>query len=261
MSHMADLEKPSLGVQPPAADIVPNNVEIKTPSTKDASSSEAEAEGHNKPEKEKEGSIKDYFVSSVQGNKSHRLISRQRIFKYADRLDILLYSIAITGGVAVGAALPLMTLVFGQSTAAFNNVAVGGVNAQQFTSKINHLVLYFVYLFIARFVIGYVATLCICVAATRTTRALRKAFLDSLLRQEVWYFDKEGNGSPSTQVTTSTLLNCRACRAIADRTLQTATASTKASPRSSTHLSKVSPYSSRHTLWHLLSSGNLLLSP
>ena len=97
-----------------------------------------------------------------------------------------MYSIAIAGGVAVGAALPLMTLVFGQSTAAFSNVAAGGANAQQFTSTINHLVLYFVYLFIARFVIGYIATIWICMAGTRTTGALIKAFFVSVVGVEVW---------------------------------------------------------------------------
>lgn len=96
-----------------------------------------------------------------------------------------------------------MTLVFGSSTATFNSQATGQGNGEQFTAQINHLVLYFVYLFVARFVIGYVATLCICIAATRTTRAMRKAFLESLLRQEVWHFDKEDNGSPATQVTMS----------------------------------------------------------
>ncbi|TKA64596.1 hypothetical protein B0A55_10114, partial [Friedmanniomyces simplex] len=181
---MTDVEK-SLGAPPPpAAAVAPIKAELDKPSSNDAASSEVAEE---KPEKEKKEGIKDFF----------------RIFKYADRLDVILYTIALSGGVAVGAALPLMTLVFGSSTAAFNNVATGQSNAQQFTAHINHLVLYFVYLFIARFVIGYIATLCICIAATRTTRALRKAFLDSLLRQEVWYFDREGNGSPATQVTTN----------------------------------------------------------
>ncbi len=151
-----------------------------------------------------------------------------------------------------------MTLVFGSSTAAFNNVATGQNSAQQFTARINHLVLYFVYLFIARFVIGYIATLCICIAATRTTRALRKAFLDSLLRQEVWYFDREGNGSPATQVTTSTRSSANRRCVIADRVLQTATVSIKASPRSYTHSSRVSHYSSPRTLSHLPFSGSWL---
>ncbi|MCJ1396244.1 hypothetical protein MMC18_009133 [Xylographa bjoerkii] len=180
---MLDAEK-SLGTQPPTADHgnTPSKVEPKGSSEEHADLS---VTVEDKPEEEKKGGLKDYF----------------RIFQYADRLDILLYAIALTGGLAVGAALPLMTLVFGSSTASFNDFAGGHGIAQQFTAQINHLVLYFVYLFIARFVIGYLATLCICIAATRTTRSLRKAFLESLLRQEVWHFDKEGNGSPATQVT------------------------------------------------------------
>ena len=75
---MADLEKPSLGMQPPAAQLLPHDSEIKinTPETNDASPSDSE--GHDEPgkekgkaqvkekeeEKEREGSIKDYFVSS-----------------------------------------------------------------------------------------------------------------------------------------------------------------------------------------------------
>lgn len=95
-----------------------------------------------------------------------------------------------------------MTLVFGKSTAAFNQQATGQ-DSSTFTSNINSLVLYFVYLFIARFIIGYLGTLCICIAAARTTCALREDFLDKLLRQDVAHFDKDGTGSAATQVTTS----------------------------------------------------------
>ncbi|KAK5122831.1 hypothetical protein LTR85_003746 [Meristemomyces frigidus] len=181
---MPDVEKP-LGALAPPVDSMPRKVESGDPSSSD----DAQSAGVDKDEKEKEkeGGVKDYF----------------RIFQYADRLDVLLYCIALTGAAAVGAALPLMTLVFGSSTATFNDYAVGQGGARQFTARIDHLVLYFVYLFVARFVIGYIGTLCICIAATRTTRNLRKAFLESLLRQEVWHFDREGNGSPATQVTSN----------------------------------------------------------
>jgi ATP-binding cassette subfamily B (MDR/TAP) protein 1 len=111
--------------------------------------------------------------------------------------------IAIAGAIVVGAALPLMTLVFGSSTSSFNDYAVNRGDARQFQDNINRLVLYFVYLFVGRFVIGYVATLCICVAAARTTNSLRKAFLESLLRRQVSQFDMQDNGSAATQVTTS----------------------------------------------------------
>jgi len=254
---MPDFEK-SLGAQAPTADNMPSKVELEKPSSDDADSSEV---AEDKPEKEKEGGIKDYFAS---GQPEHLcwigLTHRQRIFQYADRLDIFLYAIALTGGVAVGAALPLMTLVFGSSTASFSNFAAGQGNAQQFTAQINHLVLYFVYLFVARFVIGYVATLCICIAATRTTRSLRKTFLKSLLRQEVWHFDKEGNESPATQITMSTWSSTTRY-SIADRSSQTAIVSIKILSRNCIHSFRASHFSSRDILWHSLFSESLLSLP
>lgn len=101
-----------------------------------------------------------------------------------------------------------MTLVFGQSTAEFNQQATGQ-DSSTFTSNINTLVLYFVYIFVARFVIGYLGTLCICIAAARTTCALREDFLDKLLRQDVAHFDKGDSGFAATQVTTSKNLNIK----------------------------------------------------
>lgn len=130
----------------------------------------------------------------------------QRIFRYADRLDCVLYGIAIAGGIASGTVLPLMTLVFGSSTSTLSDYSSGRLDRQGFHDAINNLVLYFVYLFVGRFIIGYVSTLCICIAAARTTNSIRKAFLSALLRQEIPHFDTQGNGSAAIQVTTSTNL-------------------------------------------------------
>jgi ATP-binding cassette subfamily B (MDR/TAP) protein 1 len=96
-----------------------------------------------------------------------------------------------------------MTIIFGQFTAKFTNFTSGHGPVSDFSDAVNQLVLYFVYLFAARFVIVYVGNLCVSIAALRTTRAIRYAFLESTLRQEVWHFDKESNGSISSQVTTS----------------------------------------------------------
>ncbi len=59
---MPDFEK-SLGAQAPTADNMPSKVELKKPSSDDADSSEV---AEDKPEKEKEGGIKDYFASVNQ---------------------------------------------------------------------------------------------------------------------------------------------------------------------------------------------------
>jgi ATP-binding cassette, subfamily B (MDR/TAP), member 1 len=96
-----------------------------------------------------------------------------------------------------------MTLVFGSSTSAFNDVATGAQSRAEFSNRINHLVLYFVYIFVARFVIGYVGTLAISIAAARVTRSVRQAYLEATLRQEISFFDQESTGSAATQVTTN----------------------------------------------------------
>jgi ATP-binding cassette, subfamily B (MDR/TAP), member 1 len=97
-----------------------------------------------------------------------------------------------------------MTVVFGSSTTTFSQYGSGAPGAlAEFHRKINHLVLWFVYLFVARFVLGYVGTLCVCIGAARTTKALRKHFLEKLLRQEIAHFDIKGGGAVAGQVTTS----------------------------------------------------------
>lgn len=148
---------------------------------------------------------------------------QQRIFQYTDRLDRLLYAIAAIGAIVSGAALPLMTLVFGASTRTFSNFSRNDTDPAAFQNEVNGLVLYFVYLFVGRFVINYIGkdnyaelamgpgrgakpfagTLCVCLAATRTTNALRRAFLDSLVRKEIGHFDTADSGSTAAQVTTS----------------------------------------------------------
>jgi ATP-binding cassette subfamily B (MDR/TAP) protein 1 len=97
-----------------------------------------------------------------------------------------------------------MTLIFGESAKTFSDQLSGnGESPSGFESQVKTLVLYFVYLFVGRFAIGYLSTLCVCIAAARTTNALRKAFLESLLRKEIAHFDAGDNGSPATQVTTN----------------------------------------------------------
>jgi ATP-binding cassette subfamily B (MDR/TAP) protein 1 len=86
---------------------------------------------------------------------------------------------------------------------AFNNFAVGLLSPSEYMNQVDQFTLYFVYLFIAKFVLVYVYCLSASVAAVRTTKALRLDFLQSLLRQEISFFDSQEGGSPSIKVTTN----------------------------------------------------------
>lgn len=82
--------------------------------------------------------------------------------------------------------------------------------------------LYFVYLFVGKFVLAYVWTVrssqtlsltsydakrsdqfSLSLSAMRTTKALRIHFLSQLLRQDIAFFDSNKSGPPSVQVTTN----------------------------------------------------------
>ncbi|KIW65217.1 hypothetical protein PV04_07495 [Phialophora macrospora] len=152
-----------------------------------SSQDDSEPSGDKAEQKKDEGSIKDYF----------------RVFKYADKYDWALNAVACSSAIASGAALPLMSLVFGTFTTKFNNFATGTSTPAQFRDDVDHFVLWFIYLFIGRFVATYIATAAVSIAATRTTRTLRKAFLEATLRQEIWHFDSKSNGATATQVTTN----------------------------------------------------------
>ncbi|KAF7553108.1 hypothetical protein G7Z17_g3861 [Cylindrodendrum hubeiense] len=129
--------------------------------------------------------------------------SYMRIFKFADRTSWILYSVAFAAAIAAGAALPLMDLVFGKFVMTFNNFAIGAVSPDDYMTEVSRYSLYFVYLFIAKFFLVYIHTVCVSTAAIRATKALRLDFLQSLLRQDMSYFDSEDTGSPSVKVTTN----------------------------------------------------------
>lgn len=127
----------------------------------------------------------------------------QRVFRFADRLDWILNFTSLICSIASGATLPLMTIVFGQFTGRFSDYASGKLDPEDFQDEVNTFVLWFVYLFVGKFVLSYLATLTVTVSGIRTTRVLRQRFLEHLLRTEIWYFDTANVGSPATQMTTN----------------------------------------------------------
>lgn len=115
----------------------------------------------------------------------------------------MLYAVGLSASIVSGAALPLMTIIFGSFAGRFNDFSSGAADPSAFRDEINTFVLWFIYLFVGRFVASYIANMAVSLAAIRTTRAIRKNLLDCTLRQEIWHFDNETTGSIASQVTTN----------------------------------------------------------
>ncbi|TWU71353.1 hypothetical protein ED733_002989 [Metarhizium rileyi] len=125
-----------------------------------------------------------------------------RVFTYNDRLGWCLNAIASLGMIGSGVALPLMDIVFGQFINTFNDFATGKLSPNGYMDEISRYTLYFVYLFIGKFLLTYLWTVLINITAIRTTKELRVDFVRQTLRQEISFFDSP-SASVSGQITTN----------------------------------------------------------
>ncbi|OJD25232.1 hypothetical protein ACJ73_03403, partial [Blastomyces percursus] len=82
-----------------------------------------------------------------------------RILGHGTLLDKILMGIATLCAAGAGTALPLMNIVFGNVVSDFNGYFITGseVTKEEFLSSANKSVLYIVYLFIGKFLLGYVS--------------------------------------------------------------------------------------------------------
>ncbi|KAH7112747.1 hypothetical protein B0J13DRAFT_657575 [Dactylonectria estremocensis] len=146
-----------------------------------------------------------------------------RVFTYNDLRGWILNVVAFVAMIAAGTLLPIMDIIFGKFINAFNDFVNGKLSPAGYRSEVgkyryalafltlifndlreNQLLssLYFVYLFVAKFVLTYLWTMLVSIAAIRTTMALRIDFVQQTLRQEVSFFDSPSS-SISGQITTN----------------------------------------------------------
>lgn len=92
---------------------------------------------------------------------------------YSTPLDHLLRLVGLICAIGSGTALPLMTLVFGSSVNEFNNYSSGKTPSDDLYQSICQNALWFLHLFIGRFILVYVYSVCFGISGIRTVSALR----------------------------------------------------------------------------------------
>ncbi|GAB1320227.1 GTPase-activating protein [Madurella fahalii] len=130
------------------------------------------------------------------------------LYRYSSRNDILIIIVAAICAIASGAALPLMTVVFGNLQGTFQNYFTPGstMTYDEFVGELSSLVLYFVYLAIGEFVTSYVATVGFIYTGEHISAKIREHYLESCMKQNIGFFDKIGAGEVTTRITADTNL-------------------------------------------------------
>ncbi|KAK4456597.1 P-loop containing nucleoside triphosphate hydrolase protein [Cladorrhinum samala] len=135
-------------------------------------------------------------------------VGMSTLYRYASRNDLIIIAVSSICAIASGAALPLMTIVFGNLQGTFQDYFVPGstVTYDEFTGKLGSMCLYFVYLAIGEFVTSYIATVGFIYTGEHISAKVREHYLESCMKQNIGFFDKIGAGEVTTRITSDTNL-------------------------------------------------------
>ncbi|KAI1328401.1 multidrug resistance protein [Xylariaceae sp. FL0255] len=128
------------------------------------------------------------------------------LYRYASRNDLLIIALSTVAAIIAGAALPLMTILFGSLQGKFQGFFTGQVSKAAFSGQLDMLVLFFVYLAIAEFITTYIATVGFIYTGEHISAKIREHYLESCMRQNIGFFDKLGAGEVTTRITADTNL-------------------------------------------------------
>ncbi|KAF2753106.1 ABC multidrug transporter SitT [Pseudovirgaria hyperparasitica] len=120
-------------------------------------------------------------------------------------LDYLLLLGGVVFAIAAGVPFPLLGILFGQLVDDLNSSSCSDSQAGsngQVSSAVTQKVLYVVYVTIANFCFIYIHTGCWSWFGERLVRRLRDEYFQSLLRQELAFFDERPAGDVSSRLTT-----------------------------------------------------------
>lgn len=128
------------------------------------------------------------------------------LYRYASRNDILIIAVSAFCAIVAGAALPLMTVIFGNLQGTFQDYFMGKMSYDKFLDKMTHFVLYFIYLGVGEFVTIYITTVGFIYTGEHISAKIREHYLQSCMRQNIGFFDKLGAGEVTTRITSDTNL-------------------------------------------------------
>ena len=128
------------------------------------------------------------------------------LYRYSTTNDVLIMIVSAICSIAAGAALPLMTVIFGNLAGQFNGYFEGVTSRASFDHTITHMVLYFIYIGIAEFCTIYISTVGFIYTGEHISGKIRAHYLEACMKQNIGFFDKLGSGEITTRITADTNL-------------------------------------------------------
>ncbi|KAJ6400887.1 hypothetical protein OIU84_016334 [Salix udensis] len=124
-----------------------------------------------------------------KGDEETKTVPFLKLFSFADSTDILLMILGTIGAVGNGASIPIMSILFGDLINSFGQNQ-NGKDVVNFISKVS---LKFVYLGLGAAVAAFFQVACWMVTGERQAARIRGKYLNTILKQDIAFFDKETN--------------------------------------------------------------------
>ncbi|KAL8172358.1 hypothetical protein V2J09_024162 [Rumex salicifolius] len=136
--------------------------------------------------------------------KKEQTVPFYKLFSFADKYDYLLMSVGSLGAFIHGSAMPCFFLLFGQMV---NGFGKNQLDLTTMTHEVSKYALYFVYLGLVVCASSYAEIACWMYTGERQAGALRRKYLEAVLKQDVGFFDTDARtGDIVFSVSTDTLL-------------------------------------------------------
>nr|GLL39213.1 ABC transporter B family member 19-like [Ipomoea trifida] len=127
-----------------------------------------------------------------------------QLFCLADKFDWVLMISGSLGAIVHGSSMPVFFLLFGEMV---NGFGKNQADFHKMTHEVSKYALYFVYLGLLVCVSSYAEIACWMYSGERQASALRKKYLEAVLKQDVGFFDTDARtGDIVFSVSTDTLL-------------------------------------------------------
>ncbi|EYE92429.1 ABC transporter ATP-binding protein [Aspergillus ruber CBS 135680] len=112
-------------------------------------------------------------------------------------VDVILIILGVIFGIAGGIPFPLLGIVFGDLINDMNSTtcsASSGTSTSDLSSHVETEVLYVIYITIGNFCSIYIYTCCWCLVSERLARRYRKAYFESVIKQEASFIESLPSG-------------------------------------------------------------------
>jgi ABC-type multidrug transport system fused ATPase/permease subunit len=131
-----------------------------------------------------------------------------QLFRFADSYDLMLITFGTIGAMANGAALPLMTIIFGNIINAFLDYAFVVDSDREhlesakktMTDEVNKNLVYFLILGAAVIIVAYCQMAFWMLSGERQAKRIRGLYYAAIMRQDISWFDAISTGDVTSRI-------------------------------------------------------------